>query len=108
MWRQLERREPCHLPIPNLPVRDRFTSGAAGLQFVEQIRPPLRHLHPFIPKLGTVIGAADAVVLDMSKRGFNGFGVPFPGLIGDGRECRPKAVGNHFIPGVAHPPQGGV
>ena len=44
----------------------------------------------------------------MSKRGFNGVGVPFPGLIGDGRECRPKAVGIHFIPGVAHPPQGGV
>jgi hypothetical protein len=38
----------------------------------------LRHLHPFIPKLGFIIGAADAVVLDMSESGFNGVGVPFP------------------------------
>ena len=79
MRRQLERREACHLPIPNLPVRDRFTSRAAGPQFVEQIRPPLHHLHPLIPKLDAVIGAADAVILDMSKSGFNGVGVPFPG-----------------------------
>ena len=106
MRRQLERREPCHLPIPNLPVRDRFTSRGAGPQFVEHIRPPLGHLHPLIPKLGPVIGATDAVVLDMSKSGFDGVRVPFPGLIGDGRERRAETMGTHFILGVTKAAKG--
>ena len=89
MRRQLERHELCHLPIPNLPVCDRFTSRAAGLQFVQQIRPPL------------AISTRSSQNWARSRRGgrrcsrhdqsgFHGVGVPFPGLIGDGRELALK------------------
>src|ERR1035437_315551 len=78
---------------------------AALAQFVQMVGVPLHHLTSFEPALGSIVCAADLVVLDMCQLQLHGVGRPAAAIVRGRTKYRPESVRNVLVVFVANPSQ---
>src|SRR6266404_1981802 len=88
--------------------RPKRNDDTATLHFFTSIRPPGHHADPFFPIVGTGIGPAHAIGIDMCQLTLDRVRAPEPDLVQHRGGGRSEAVPSHLILAEPEPAQGRV
>src|SRR5688572_11472718 len=75
-----------------MPFQHQVSAKRAAVESIEIVTPPLRHPHPLIPMLASVVNPTDGVVVLVGESPLNRVVAPQAGLVEQRRSGRAQAM----------------